>query len=71
MATVDANGKVTAVGSGTTTITATAHNKSATCKVTVAAGGVALSKATVGMVICEHGKAYEATTGNLACGGKK
>ena len=23
------------------------------------------------MVICEHGKAYEATTGNLACGGKK
>ena len=71
VATVDANGKVTAVGSGTTTITATAHNKSATCKVTVAAGGVALSKATVGMVICEHGKAYEATTGNLACGGKK
>ena len=71
VATVDANGKVTAVGSGTTTITATAYNKSATCKVTVAAGGVALSKATVGMVICEHGKAYEATTGNLACGGKK
>ena len=71
VATVDANGKVTAVGSGTTTITATAYNKSATCKVTVATGGVALSKATVGMVICEHGKAYEATTGNLACGGKK
>lgn len=37
VATVDQNGKVTAVGVGTTTITATAGGKSATCTVTVTA----------------------------------
>ena len=71
VATVDSNGKITPVGLGETKITAEANGYTATCKVTVAEGGVELSKATVGMVICEHGKAYEATTGNLACGGKK
>ena len=35
-ATVDSNGKVTAIGNGETTITATAGGKSATCKVKVA-----------------------------------
>ena len=35
VATVDSNGKVTAVAAGTATITATAGNKSATCTVTV------------------------------------
>ena len=35
-ATVDANGKVTAIGNGETTITATAGGKTATCKVKVA-----------------------------------
>ena len=35
VATVDENGKVTAVGGGTATITAKAGNKSATCEVTV------------------------------------
>ena len=35
VATVDANGKVTAIGAGKATITATAGNKTATCEVTV------------------------------------
>ena len=33
--------------------------------------GTALASATVGMIICEHGKAHTATTGALSCGGKK
>lgn len=37
IATVDANGKVTAVSAGTTTITASVNGKKATCKVTVPA----------------------------------
>ena len=52
VATVDQNGKVTAVGAGTTTITATAGGKSATCDVTVSTKpvpikGIALSDAAV------------------------
>ena len=52
VATVDQTGKVTAVGVGTTTITATAGGKSATCKITVTAKpvpieGIALSNAEV------------------------
>ena len=52
VATVDENGKVTAVGVGSTTITATAGGKSATCKITVTAKpvpieGIALSNAEV------------------------
>lgn len=33
--------------------------------------GLPLSAATVGMVICSHGKAHAATTGTLNCGGEK
>ena len=33
--------------------------------------GVALSRATVGMVVCSHGKAHAATTGALSCEGRK
>ena len=58
VATVDANGKVTAVGNGEATITATAGGKTATCKLSVGYG-VALSKATVGMFIGADGMAYK------------
>ena len=75
VATVDANGKVTAVGAGTATITATTSGgQTATCEVTVSAvacSGSSLSEAAVGMIICEHGKVHTATTEDLACGGKK
>lgn len=52
VATVDQNGNVTAVGVGSTTITATAGGKNATCKITVTAKpvpieGIALSNAEV------------------------
>ncbi|MBR4353150.1 MAG: Ig-like domain-containing protein [Bacteroidales bacterium] len=49
VATVDANGKVTAVGGGSATITATAGGKSATCDVTVTVPvtGVSLNKTTL------------------------
>lgn len=52
VATVDQNGNVTAVGVGSTTITATAGGKSATCRITVTAKpvpieGIALSNAEV------------------------
>ena len=33
--------------------------------------GSALSSATVGQIICSHGKAHAATTGALSCGGTK
>ena len=33
--------------------------------------GTALASATVGMIICNHGKAHTATTGALNCGGSK
>jgi uncharacterized protein YjdB len=58
VATVDSNGKVTAVGNGEATITATAGGKTATCKLSVGYG-VALSKATVGMFIGADGMAYK------------
>lgn len=43
VATVDANGKVTAVAAGTTVIKATAGSEQATCNVTVTAGGGAVT----------------------------
>ena len=43
VATVDATGNVTAVAEGTATITATAGDKTATCKVTVTAAAVAVT----------------------------
>ena len=48
-ATVDANGKVTAVGGGTATITAKAGTKTATCEVTVnvSVTGITLNKSTL------------------------
>jgi len=48
-ATVDANGKVTAVGGGTATITAKAGAKTATCEVTVnvSVTGITLNKSTL------------------------
>ena len=33
--------------------------------------GAALTSATVGQIICSHGKAYPATMGDLVCGGRK
>ena len=47
VATVDANGKVTAVAEGTATITAKAGNKSATCSVTVTKNVVAVESVTL------------------------
>ncbi len=47
VATVDANGKVTAVAEGTATITAKAGNKSATCSVTVTKNVVAVESITL------------------------
>ena len=54
IATVDANGEVTAVSAGTATITATADGKSATCTVTVTADtvpvtGVSLNKTSTSL----------------------
>ncbi len=44
----------------------------ATCAIKVVnETGIALSSATVGMIICSHGYAHEATTGDLDCGGEK
>lgn len=56
IATVDANGKVTAVAAGTTTITATVGGKTATCEVTVSAAavvvtGVSLNKTTTALTV--------------------
>ena len=67
VATVDANGKVTPVGNGTATITATAGGKTATCKLSVGYG-VALSKATVGMFIGADGWAYKSRDEATASG---
>ena len=67
VATVDANGKVTSVGNGTATITATAGGKTATCKLSVGYG-VALSKATVGMFIGADGWAYKSRDEATASG---
>ena len=67
VATVDANGKVKAVGNGTATITATAGGKTATCKLSVGYG-VALSKATVGMFIGADGCAYKSRDEATASG---
>ena len=50
VATVDANGKVTAVAAGTATITATAGDKTATCEVTVAELVVSLNRASAALV---------------------
>ena len=47
IAKVDANGKVTAVAEGDATITATAGDKSATCKVTVSKATVAVTGVTL------------------------
>ena len=56
IATVDANGEVTAVSAGTATITATADGKSATCTVTVTADtvpvtGVSLNKTSTSLYV--------------------
>lgn len=53
VATVDVNGKVTAVGGGSATITATAGGKSATCGVTVTVPvtGVSLNKTTLTLAL--------------------
>ena len=67
VATVDANGKVTPVGNGTATITATAGGKTATCELSVGYG-VALSKATVGMFIGADGMAYKSRDEATAAG---
>lgn len=37
----------------------------------IACSGKPLSEATVGMIICSHGKVHAATAGDLACGGMK
>ena len=69
VATVDANGKVTAVAAGTANITATANDGSgvsATCAVTVTLTyPIALSAVTsdyVGSVVCSDGNVYPAKT---------
>ena len=55
VATVDANGKVTAVGNGEATITAKAGDKTATCtvKVTVFATGITLDKTNLTMEVVD------------------
>ena len=55
VATVDANGKVTAVGNGEATITAKAGDKTATCtvKVTVFASGITLDKTNLTMEVVD------------------
>lgn len=66
-ATVDANGKVTAVAAGKTTITAKAGDKSATCAVTVEADLTGSSNSTVKMTYVDYSnpdKAY----GEIAAG---
>ena len=50
VAIVDANGKVTAVAAGEATITATARNCTATCKITVAEMAVSLNHASAELV---------------------
>ena len=55
VATVDAEGKVDAIGKGTTTITAKADGKEATCKLTVLAPvkGVSISKTALSLLVGE------------------
>lgn len=55
VATVDAEGKVNAIGKGTTTITAKADGKEATCKLTVLAPvkGVSISKTALSLLVGE------------------
>lgn len=55
VATVDVNGKVTAVGGGSATITATAGGKSATCDVTVSVPvtGVQLNNTSANIIVGE------------------
>ena len=52
VATVDDNGKVTAVKAGTATITAKAGDKSATCAVTVKAKVIAVTSVTLDVTSC-------------------
>ena len=76
---VDANGNVSLVAlpASTTNVTITATSNSnpavSDSKVisVVGCSGIVLSSATVGMIICSHGKAHAVTSGALACGGKK
>ena len=51
VATVDANGRVTAVAAGEATITATAGEKTATCKVTVTGPTIALDSSALTVVV--------------------
>ena len=55
VATVDAEGKANAIGKGTTTITAKADGKEATCKLTVLAPvkGVSISKTALSLLVGE------------------
>ncbi|MBQ3753337.1 MAG: fimbrillin family protein [Prevotella sp.] len=69
------------IGDGTATVTADlsyVHSASEGRDLSVGfrlpdetCGGTALHLATTGMVVCSHGRAHEATTGNLDCGGTK
>lgn len=59
IASVDQNGKVTALGAGSTTITATAGNVSTTCKVTVksaVASGISLNTTSMTLVVGQSEK---------------
>lgn len=65
----------TAAGTNTATVTVTGKgNYTGSASKTfsiVTCTGTALSSATVGQIICSHGKAHAATTGALSCGGTK
>ena len=65
----------TAAGTNTATVTVTGKgNYTGSASKTfsiVTYTGTALSSATVGQIICSHGKAHAATTGALSCGGTK
>lgn len=66
IATVDGNGKVTSVATGTVKITATANGVSKSCTVTVKAGSIKISGATtvkkgktITLAVTSNGKAYD------------